>query len=214
MGPFSFLGNLGNSILSYLSPSVARADNVFETTLPKQMPYALGSSPTPRISVPSQPPSPALPNAQSFTNGFNQFGSNVPVAQNPQMFADAAQRLPAKVDPLLPAIISLMETGGGQNLSAANNPFNIRGTQGGQTQFINYPSLETALLGGQNGPDTSGGLVGLINNSPYYENFRNTGNLSDFFNVYTPPGEAYGNPTMDDLLRRYLSIRSLFRGGD
>lgn len=224
MNPFSFLNTLGNSLSQYLAPALGTVRNAVGN-LTHQPDYTDLLSPVPdhpkALNIPkSAPPnnmapapnamSNSLPDASTFLNGFNNFGSSVPVASQSGLFARVASALPPKIDPLLPAIISLMETGGGTNNVGMNNPFNIRGTQGGDQQFINYPSLETALLGGQNGPDYSQGLVGTLNNSPYYDKFRSSGDLADFFNTYTPFGAGYGNPTMEELLSRYNSLRSLF----
>jgi len=149
--------------------------------------------------------------ASEIEAGLSRFGSgNTPIASASGQLAQAGSQLPSNIDPYLPAVLALMETGGGSRQVGQNNPFNIRGTQGGNTQFINYPDVSTAILGGQNGQDVSKGLLGLLLSDPKYAGFRNSGDLRDFFNVYTPPGEAYGNPSMDQLLSRYAAIRSLF----
>lgn len=205
MLPFGFLNNLGQVLSSYFGPAATTVKNVFDELIPKQRPYALGSSPAPVVSP---PPARSLPNAGTFAQGFANFGGNPPVATQSGQFAQAAGALPEKVDPLLPAIIALMETGGGKNLTAANNPYNIRGIQNGRSKFIDYPSLATALLGG--GADNSQGFSGLVGSNPLYENYRQSGDLADFFNVFTPPGKEYGNPSLLDLILRYNAIKSLF----
>lgn len=155
----------------------------------------------------------SAPSPQDFQKGFNAFGNNVPVATASADFAQGAQQLPPNVDPYLAAVIALMETAGGSRSAAVNNPFNISGTQDGNQGFINYPDYRTALLGGDNNGTPSRGFTGTILNNPAYADFRNSGNLADFFNTYTPPGAQNGNPTLEELLSRYMQLRQLFPGG-
>ena len=212
---FDFLNNLGQSLANYFSPALSTVKNVFDELIPTRKAAAMGSSAVPEINVPqpSSTPQPAsMPSAETYTQGFNNFGTDLPVASYAPQFAEAATQLPETIDPLLPAIIALMETGGGVNTAANNNPFNIRGIQDGQTQFIDYPDIATALLGGENQGVTSSGLLGQLLTNAAYDSFRQSGNLEDFFTSYTPPGEAYGNPSLDELIARYTDLRDLFPG--
>ena len=207
----NFLKTLEQSLSDYFSPALSNVKNVFDSLIPGRKKKALGSVPVPEVNVPTPSPIPTqrpLPSADIFSQGFNNFAPNLPVANYASQFETAASKLPPKVDSLLPAIMAIMETGGGVKLAAKNNPFNIRGSQGGQTKFIDYPDITTSLLGGQNGPNISSGLLGQLLDNPAYGKFRETGNLEDFFNKYTPPGPD--NPSIDELLQRYNSIRSLF----
>lgn len=173
-------------------------------------------SPTPSPTPPSQPqmqaqtapiasptPSPqpmpsAFPNeARLRQNISNTWGSDSPILQNLPLFEKAGQQLSPKENPLLPIVLALRETQGGKDnlkpnaITGNNNYFNIRGVQGNQTRFINYPDLQTALFGGQNGPDQSQGLVGLLN-GPVYQDYQNSGNIRDLFNHWSPPSDGNG----------------------
>ena len=209
----NFLDNLQESLSNYFSPALSNVKNVFDSLIPSKKKKAMGSAPVQKVNIPTPVPTASpkpLPSADVFSQGFDKFSPNLPVGQYSPQFATAASQLPQTIDPLLPAIISLMETGGGVKLAAENNPFNIRGNQGGQSKFIDYPDIATALLGGANGPDVSSGLIGQLTKNPSYGKFRESGNLEDFFNSYTPPGPEYGNPSLEELLQRYNTLRQLF----
>ena len=206
-----FLDNLSQSLSNYFSPALSNVKNIFDTLIPSKKKASLGSVPVPNIPTPSPVPTQRpLPSADVFSEGFNKFAPNVPVANYSSDFATAAGKLPPTIDPLLPAIMALIETSGGVHSAAANNPFNIKGIQKGKTKFIDYPDISTALLGGQNEDIVSSGLVGQLLNNSSYGKFRETGNLEDFFNSYSPPGPEYGNPSIDKLLGDYNSLRALF----
>lgn len=151
-----------------------------------------------------------IPGADAYRRGFERFKPGIPVMSIADRFAEAASRLPKNIDPYLPAVLALMETGGGEKVVGDNNAWNLSGTQNGKRGFVGYPDFATALLGGDNGGVQSQGFVGTVLNDAPYAKFRNTGNLADFFQVYTPPGEEYGNPSMEELLDRYARLRALF----
>lgn len=223
MGPFDFLNNIKQGLEQYFQPAMNQASNTLGQFFPSRtLNFRLDKSPkAPDIhpiinaaSKPQQPtPAPTGVQPQDINAGFANFGPNVPVATASSEFAQAGNQLPPNIDSLLPAIIALMETGGGAKQVGANNPFNIRGIQDGNTQFIDYPDLKTALLGGDNGGVNSQGFVGQITNNPNFSTFRDTGNIADFFNTYTPPGAANGNPSLEDLVARYKAIEALFPSG-
>lgn len=225
MGPFDFLKGLGtlkSNIEQYFSPATSQVSNTLTQYFPSRSNnFRLDKSPAaPQLSIPQQqqqpapqaapPAQPPRPTAQDYTQGFNAFGANVPVATQGAQFAQAGAALPSNIDPYLPAIISLMESGGGAKTVAPNNAWNIRGMQNGQQQFVSYPDLATALLGGDNNGVQSSGFVGQVLNNPAYAPFRSSGNIQDFFQTYTPPGAAYGNPSMDELVARYQALHALF----
>lgn len=238
MNPFSFLNNIGSNLAQYFQPAANQVKNVFDqfsglfgnqsliSPLPDEpKPVKLNPTVTMSNRVPPSSPAPTqtpqVPpisqigqngtpiTADQILSGFNRFAPDTPAATQSAEFAKLGQSMPQGIDQLLPAILSLMETGGGKHTVGSNNWLNVRGSQGGKTQFINYPDLNTALFGGQNGPDVSGGFSGLIN-SPTYSDFRQSGKLEDFFKHYTPPGE--GNPSLQELLDRYNTLRMLFGG--
>ena len=152
--------------------------------------------------------------ADLIASGLGKFSNSpVPIASMSGQLAQAGQGLP---DELLPTIMALLETGGGQRMTANNNLYNLQGTQDGRTKFIDYPDLQTAILGG-NG---SRGLAGTIKDpAGYYGDYLKSGNLEDFFKRFTPPGEDYGNPGMEELVARYNALREKlfsqqFQGGE
>lgn len=147
MNPFGFLQNLGKSLAEYFSPALSSVKSIFDTLIPGQKAAAMNSSPAPTINIPTPTPSPtpAMPSADTFNQGFANFGANVPAATQGAEFAKTAGQLPPNIDQLLPSILALMETGGGQNMVANNNLFNIKGIQDGNSQFVNYPDFATSL---------------------------------------------------------------------
>lgn len=159
-----------------------------------------GSSPiiTP---IPDQQPhqAPQQPSMRDrISSGLSKYQQDIPVATLSGELAQAGEGLP---DPFLPVIMSLMETHGGEKMATPNNLFNIG-------PGITYDDPITAILGG--GARDQKGLKGLLREGGPYQQYRDTGNLEDFFSRFTPPGEAYGNPSMEELLQRYAALRSYF----
>lgn len=138
---------------------------------------------------------------ENVMRGFKRFSNPPPPAATlSAQLAEAGQDLP---DPFLPAILTLMETGGlhPNKTATPNNLFNVGPS-------INYPTPEASILGG--GERNQLGLKGLLRPGGLYDDYLQSGNLADFFNHFTPPGEEYGNPSMEELMDRYNSLRSLF----
>jgi hypothetical protein len=178
---------------------------------------------SPKKPAPTPAPSPTpTPKPQGITEdqikqGLLKFAPNTPLATESGALAEASTKLPKNVDPLLPAVVALMETRGGldnqdsKKKTGKNNFFNLFGTQNGvPRKLIDYPDIRTSIVGGDNQGVKSKGFVGTINEHPSYEAFRKSGNLEDFFIHYTPPGEEHGNPEMSQLLERYQQLRDLF----
>lgn len=161
------------------------------------------SSPSPIVSpVPDNPMSQYNPQEQAATRisqGMQKFSPDtVPMATMSSELSQAGQGLP---DELLPAIIGLMESGGGQHMKN-NNPYNIG-------PGIKYPDLRTSIIGG--GDKNQKGLKGLLREGGPYQKYRDSGKLEDFFNTFTPPGIENGNPSMEELISRYKKLRLLFQ---
>lgn len=155
-------------------------------------------SPVPEGSQPTPAPTPNYP--QIITQGMQRFlpDNPPPAATMGAQLAQAGRGLP---DPLLPAIVALMESGGGANMKG-NNMFNIG-------PGVSYPDLQTAIIGG--GPDNQRGMQGLLRPGGLYDTYRNSGRLEDFFNTFTPPGPEHGNPSMEELIQRYNALKLLFQ---
>lgn len=190
MGPFdgflSTLGALGNSIGGYVRPSLEQLG------LMKPPPVV---SPVPTGYVPPTPtPTPNYPDI--ISRGMQNFSPDaVPAASMSSQLAQAGQGLP---DPLIAAVMALIESGGGQHMRN-NNLFNIG-------PGISYPDLQTAIVGG--GQNNQLGFQGIMREGGPYQQYRQSGNLGDFFNTFTPPSP--GNPTLEELLKSYYELRKLF----
>ena len=147
------------------------------------------SSPEYIAPTPTSTPTPTpVPLFDRFKKGFEGYGSDLATAS--AQFAQSAKDNPLP-DPFLPAVLSFMETSGGKKQKFANNPFNW-GMQ-------DMPSLEYAI-------DRI--YSGIAKRFPYYKDYLKTGDLRDFFKRYTPEGPS--NPTPDELIERYGSLRKRF----
>lgn len=162
-------------------------------------------SPIPQDQMLNQNPKPKQlpPLKQTIDKGLQSYSPNqpVPVATLSGDLAQAGNTLQSQhpnVDPLLPVILAIMESGGGRNLTSPNNLYNIG-------PGVSYPSPDVSILGG--GQDNQRGLLGVLTGG-LYNDYLNSGNLADFFNRFTPQGN--GNPTLAELLARYQQIRSNF----
>lgn len=182
-------------------------DNLLSLFQPKAQASQKIQAPVPDQQIVGNPnyqpqpqPNPLSDLEDQIRTGFSRFSNPPPpVATQSAQLAQAAQGLP---DPLMAAVITLIEHGG----QFPSNPkrLNNIGSLGGD---VSYPTPEVAILGG--GERNQLGLKGVLQ-SPAYQKYRESGNLEDFFNVYTPPGEEYGNPSMEELISRYNQLRSLF----
>lgn len=171
----------------------------------------MGQSGTPAVASPTPTVTPAPKNLQDLSAriqaGLTKWGNGTapPVATMSGSLAEAGQNLP---DPLLPAILALKESRGGQDAIPAKNanPYNIfyPGTQK-SVDYNGVGGLKTAILGG-NGKL---GFAGLLRPGGIYSDYLNSGNLSDFFSHYSPPGQ--GNAAMEEQLRQYNVLKSYFQ---
>jgi hypothetical protein len=162
------------------------------TIMPTITPMQKKVTPTPIMTVPTSD----LTN--KIKQGFMNYGPSTPAAQYADSFAKAGQGLP---DPLMPAVLALKETSGGHRLSHQNNYMNI-GPE------IDYPSVQSNLVGGEG----KKGFVGVIN-SGMYDKYLKSGNLADFFSVYTPTYDKNGkqiNDTLEKQISDYNLLRSYF----
>lgn len=134
-------------------------------------------------------------------------GKDIPVASIVQQLAELGNSLPDNIDPFFPAALSLRESGGGVTSGTdRNNPYGIMTwDKQGNRELAAYPDLATATLGG--GPRNQMGLKGTLNNG-LYENFLQSGNLSDFFNTYSPSGE---NASTEDQIALFNQLLKYFR---
>lgn len=210
-----FLDNIKNTLESYFQPAASRvggaANAITNTFLHQDKPPQLVSPVPQNQTMPAaqtQQPAQAQPPQQQpsgqdllthqIQHGFDNYSQPpVPAATMSGELAQAGSQLP---DQLLPAVLALMESQGMSNPTTPNNMFNIG-------PGINYPDPRTAILGG--GSQNQEGLLGILK-SGLYDKYLQSGNLADFFQTFTPPGEQYGNPSMEELLSRYNQIRSLF----
>ncbi len=147
----------------------------------------------------SPTPTPAPSMSDRIRSGLLKYQADIPAATLSSELAQAGMGLP---DPFLPAVMTLMETRGGQDMATPNNLFNIG-------PGIEYDDPRTSIIGG--GERNQKGFEGIMREGGLYQPYRDSGRLEDFFSVFTPPGEQYGNPSMEELLKRYQLLRAYFQ---
>jgi hypothetical protein len=191
--------------------------SLFNRTAPAQVTPVATPVPTP------------VPTPSSFQNliqlGLNQFNPAAPLASQSAELARAAETIKnsgTKVDPLLPVLLAMRETRNGLDLAhetrqkggayeGVNNVYNFHDTTR-PGKFVNYPDFNTAINGGPNpeyGMDSQG-LVNYLLSSDKMANYRQTGNLNDFNQVFTPqsdnnPDFATLTAQLEELKKKYLS---------
>ena len=146
---------------------------------------------------------------QKLLAGFKKYGKGTPppIATQSANLAKAGRKIQqAGGDPLLPALISLKESGGGKFQAGTNNPYGTIGTQNGKRGFINYSSPEEALLGGTERHPA--GFTGNILKN--YGSYLKSGSLADFFSTYTPVSDPR-NPSIVDQVALYNKLRAYFQ---
>jgi len=153
---------------------------------------------------PSPTPTPN-PMIEALKKGFADYSAKSnfenPLATMSAEMASAAEKNPLP-DPYLPATMSLMETGGGKNMKYENNPFNYGGDK---------PDLNTAIDKIYQGIGSTAGVGTTDGNGMggKYRDYLNSGDLQDFFKVYTPSADPR-NPNYDELMKRYTQLRGYF----
>lgn len=128
--------------------------------------------------------------------------AGTPAATLSAQFAQAGQGL---ADPYLPAVLARKETGGGKRMSDKNNLLNILYGGIGHSP---YDSPEQNIVGG-NGKK---GWMGLMHGG-LYDKYLNSGDLNDFFKVYTPHVDNNGKPInggYPEQISQYNAIRKSF----
>lgn len=157
--------------------------------------------------VPTATPAPGAISEAMILQGLQKAGfGKSPIAQHAPVLAEAAGRVPQGVDPYLPTILSLMETGGLKYTGQPNNPYNI--FYPGTHNPVQYQSVRDSIFGPQ-GTNETLNLLGLLRENGPYQHYLDSGNLSDFFMTFTPPSDPR-NPSNDQLVERYNLLRSYF----
>jgi hypothetical protein len=188
-------------------------DNLFQkivNALPKNLFGGLfkpKSTPTP-VPTPKVMPVPTPdPVVQKIVSGLTAWGNGEtpPIASMAAELKQVGESLPHK---FLPAALALKESGGLRDSEKArkrNNPFNVKDQNG----FVQYDNLPQAILGGI---DLTGmtrrGLKGVLTD-PRYAKYLQTGDLKDFFNVYSNP--KVGNPSMEKQVADMEQLLSYFK---
>ena len=174
--------------------------------------YGKGYEPKGRVIVdkplidtitPSPSPKPSLDNlSDRISRGLaNSAFKDAPIATLSSSLADAGENLP---DPFLPTIMALMESRGlqDQKPKQAANPYNIL-NNGQPVDYEGNPSL--AISGGT---DSQGvkrrGFKGIMRKGGIYDDYLQSGNLSNFFSKFTPESDPL-NPSNKELVERYNS---------
>lgn len=209
----NFAKQLFGGLTGHASSSpVAAQSNVIGD--PSQMKLTYGSgTPQPMQNIP-QPVAQASSggiSADQIRQGFEKFAPNTPLATQSGVLAQSLQSLSPQIDPKLILALALKETRGGADLvgrqQGVNNDYNVR--YGGK--LINYPDLQTALSGGPNPLEGGAQSKGLINmlNGPLYQNYRQSGNLADFFNTYSNPKD--NNPPIATQIQQIQQLMKNFQ---
>jgi len=164
-------------------------------------PSITSASPTPTSTPKNTPMS-----DKQIQEGFLKYASSTPLATQSGVISQALEQLSPQIDPKLILALALKESGGGRDLvgreKGLNNNYNVMY----DGKLINYPDLQTALMGGENkleGNVQSKGLIKILN-SNLYKKYRESGNLEDFFNVYSKP--EVGNPPMQKQINDALEL--------
>ena len=163
----------------------------------------------------------AIPQEQLRQNISDTWGANTPMLNNLDLFTQAGNQLPGNMEKLLPIALALRETQGGKDnmkpntITGDNNQLNIRHAG----EFVDYPNLPTALLGGANPEASEGrssGLLGLLSgdkksNKGIYEDFRRTNDYKDLFKKWSPSND--GNGSMDEQIQNINWILNKIKNG-
>jgi len=166
----------------------------FDSVLNK-MKSVLGVQDANAQEMPTPTPTPH-PMQYAIEQALNTYQGGVPIATLAAQLAQAGEGLP---DPLMPAIMPLIETAGGNAITRGNNNlYNMLPT----SQGVDYPDYETAILGGPGQKGFRGTITG-----GKYDDYLSSGNLEDFFDTYSPSKE---NAALPDQINRYNSIRKQY----
>lgn len=171
------------------------------TQMPQQMQAQIPTaSPTPFPRITAEQ---VLAGLAARANG----GAMPPIASNASALAQLGNSLPMNIDPFFPAALALRESGGGVTSGVPeNNPFGLMSwDQQGNRALAQYPDLQTAILGG--GPQGQRGLAGTLKGG-LYNKFLESGQMADFLNTYSPPGE---NATVEDQAALLNELLQYFR---
>ena len=163
-----------------------------------------------KITYGSTKPKTSSISEDQIRKGFSKFSANAPLATQSGVISQALSKLSPSIDPKLILALALKESRGGQDLvgrqQGQNNPYNVM--YGGK--LINYPDLQTALMGGENQLEgsPSKGLINILN-SPLYQKYQQSGNLEDFFNTYSP--EQSGNAPIKTQVQQAQELMRYFQ---
>lgn len=145
-----------------------------------------------------------------ISQGLEKSGfGKAPIASELDAFVEAGEMLGERgVDPLLPVIVALMESGGGANVKdpGANNPFNI--FKPGTENPAQYANFRESLFGPEGSGETLN-LMGLLREGGLYQDFIDSGDVSMFFDRFTP-GSDPRNPSNKELVERFNKLKSNF----
>lgn len=143
--------------------------------------------------------------------GFQNFNSGqLPVATLSGELAQSGKRLAdeteGRIDPLMGAIIALKESRGGLDEKPKQNAnyFNIMQPSGELADYQGNPARAI------NDPPNTLSFEGLLRQGGGYQNFRDTGNLADFFSRFTPTSDPL-NPGIEEQINQYNKLRELFK---
>jgi len=173
--PPKVVSPLQGSVSSYIPKS-----NVVPQVMAQQPPVTQVH----KTPIPSPTSMPNQDLMTAYTKGFAHYGNPPAATLSGQMINEGQQYPIFQQYPFLPAALSILESGGGSNMSQRQQPYNITswGINLPKSQF-DPQSVEEVL---------SKTISGIGKRTPAYEKFRTTKDLNDLGHVYAPLGE---NPT-------------------
>ena len=147
-----------------------------------------GNQPQPRQPAPvyeqvlGAQAQPQRSRTDELLEGFGNYGAT-PSARAVDSMAQAEQDYPVFRDnPNLLAAISILETGAGQNMTRPKNTINPQ-------NLMNW-GVYTDFIPNSQAHSVERAASGIGEREPYYQDFRDTGNLEDFVNTYAPPSDG------------------------
>lgn len=186
-GPNTLMRNIKpqNAVQPMVAPMrqpIAPSPQATPTSIPPLQRFA----PVARAAAPSPSPTPVPSNPNqalidAYKKGFEYYG-NPPAATLAAQMVEESQKYPIfKKFPFLPAAISILESGGGKNMSDKQKPYNMTSWGINLPKGYFNPSSVNEVV--------SKTISGVGQRTPAFQKFRDTGNLNDLADVYAPKSD-------------------------
>jgi hypothetical protein len=149
---------------------------------------------------PKQIPKQEIDYARVINEGLRRYNPNAPVIQHSADFAEQVPKYEIlKKHPYLLPSTSILETSGGQHTAGDNNILNWGIKQ--QKAGLFNPNSPREVI--------EKAASGIGERTPYYQKFRDTGEIADFANVYAPPGENETEKYIQNLLAQMAVFQAI-----